>query len=194
MLQTASVPAAFRRVPQVVICVARVSVPTYSLSSPASGGSKQAAAPTADSDSQIVIDEQPEADPVPRVIERANALIDAENYEQAVAVLRRARKANPDNAELAFISGKANFGRLWWSDGIEDFREAIKLDATYRENPELLKTVLRGFITTPDADDRIVGFMREIGPPLRSYLEETAEKHPRKAIRARARAELNARP
>ena len=160
----------------------------------ASGGSKQAAAPTADSDSQIVIDEQPEADPVPRVIERANALIDAENYEQAVAVLRRARKANPDNAELAFISGKANFGRLWWSDGIEDFREAIKLDATYRENPELLKTVLRGFITTPDADDRIVGFMREIGPPLRSYLEETAEKHPRKAIRARARAELNARP
>ena len=74
------------------------------------------------------------------------------------------------------------------------FSEAIELDASYKENPDLLKTVLKGFITTPDVDDRIAGFMREIGPPFRPYLEETAEKHPRKAIRARARAELNARP
>jgi serine/threonine-protein kinase len=139
------------------------------------------------------VDEQPHSG-LGQVVARANALIAAEDYDEAVAVLRRARKANPDSAELAFLSGKANFGRLWWSDGIADFREAIQLDSSYRENPELLKTVLKGFITTPDVDERIVGFMREIGPPLRSYLEETAEKHPKKSIRARARAELNARP
>ena len=91
------------------------------------------------------------------------------------------------------MSGKANFGRLYWSDGIDDFRDAIRLDKSYRDDPELLKAVLKGFITTPDSDDRIVAFMREIGPPLRPYLEETAEKHPNKQKRARARAELNAR-
>jgi serine/threonine protein kinase len=138
--------------------------------------------------------EEPKSDPVPKVIERANALIASEEYEEAVAVLKRGRKANPDNAELAFLSGKANFGRLWWSDGIDDFRDAIRIDDGYKENAELLKTVLKGFITTPDIDDRIVDFMREIGPPMRPLLEETAEKHPKKAIRARARAELNARP
>jgi serine/threonine protein kinase len=137
---------------------------------------------------------EPPSDPLPQVLERANAQIASEDYEAAVGTLRRARKAHPDNAELAFLSGKANFGRLWWTDGIDDFRAAIELDAGYKENPELLKTVLKGFITTPDVGDRIVELMREIGPPFRPYLEETAEKHPKKAIRARARAELNARP
>jgi len=138
--------------------------------------------------------EEPKSDPVPQVVERANALIASEDYDEAVSVLKRGRKANPDNAQLAFLSGKANFGRLWWTDGIDDFREAIKLDDSYKENQDLLKTVLKGFLTTPDTDDRIVEFMREIGPPLRPLLEETAEKHPKKALRARARAELNAQP
>jgi hypothetical protein len=146
------------------------------------------------SDSKATKPAEPPSDPVPQVIERANAMIASEDYEDAVAVLKRARKANPDNAELAFLSGKANFGRLWWTDGIDDFREAIKLDDSYKENSDLLKTVLRGFLTTPDVDDRIVEFMRhDIGPPMRPYLEETAEKHPNKQKRARARAELNAR-
>jgi hypothetical protein len=161
----------------------------------AGGGSKQAEAPEtgAGSAPAAAVDEQPKSE-LAQVVARASALIASEDYGEAVAVLRRARKANPKSAELAFLSGKANFGRLWWSDGIADFREAIQLDSRYREDPELLKTVLKGFITTPDVDARIVGFMREIGPPLRPYLEETAEKHPKKLIRARARAELDARP
>jgi serine/threonine-protein kinase len=159
----------------------------------AGGHSKKGDAPKTSGSGSAVV-EEPKGDPVPKVIERANALIASEDYDEAVSVLKRARKANPDSAELAFLSGKANFGRLWWSDGIDDFRDAIRIDGSYKDNPELLKTVLKGFITTPDVDDRIVDFMREIGPPMRPYLEETAEKHPKKAIRARARAELNAHP
>ncbi len=159
----------------------------------ASGGGKSSATSTKTGSGSTTVEEPP-SDPVPQVVERANALIESEDYEDAVAVLKRARKANPDNAELAFLSGKANFGRLWWTDGVADFRDAIRLDDSYKENTDLLKTVLKGFITTPDVDDRIVGFMREVGPPFRPLLEETAEKHPKKAIRARARAELNARP
>ena len=158
-----------------------------------SGGSKKTTTATPGSGSTIV-DDEPKADPVPQVIERATAQIASEDYDEAVSTLKRARKANPDHAQLAFLSGKANFGRLWWSDGVADFRDAIKIDDGYKENQELLKIVLKGFLTTPDVDDRIVGFMREIGPPMRPLLEETAEKHPKKGLRARARAELNARP
>jgi serine/threonine-protein kinase len=161
----------------------------------ATGGdsSKKPDAPKTGSGSAVVA-EEPKVDPIPQIIERANGQLASEDYEDAVATLKRARKAYPDSAELAFLSGRANFGRLWWTDGVADFRAAIELDAGYKDNPELLKAVLKGFITTPDVDSRIVAFMREIGPPLRPYLEETAEKHPKKAIRARARAELNARP
>jgi hypothetical protein len=158
-----------------------------------SGGSKQAA-PTAKPGPDSTIVEEPKGDPIPEVAERANALIESEDFGDAVAIVKRARKANPDSAQLAFVSGKANFGRLYWTEGIADFRDAIRLDDSYKENDELLKTVLKGFLTTPEPDDRIVAFMREIGPPLRPLLEETAESHPRKDRRARARAELNAHP
>lgn len=125
---------------------------------------------------------------------KAKSLIASEQYGEAVTLLKAARKSEPENAELAFLAGKAYFGQLWWGDGVESFRAAIKLDPSYRENPELLKAVLKGFLTTPEVDDRIVRFMRsDIGLPMRKYLEETAEKHPKPPIRARARAELNAR-
>ncbi len=139
--------------------------------------------------------EEPKADPVPAVIERATGLLASEDYDSAARLLRTARKQHPENAEIAFLAGKAYFAQLWWADGIDSFRAAIKLDPAYKENPELLKAVLKGFLTTPDTDDRIVSFMRrDIGPPLRPYLEETAQKHPKKALRARAQAELDAEP
>jgi serine/threonine-protein kinase len=127
-----------------------------------------------------------------KAIERAKTLIASEDFDAAVDVLDDARKASPQNAELAFLAGKANFGRLYWSDGIESFRDAIKLDSSYRGNDDLLKTVLKGFLTTPDIDDRIDGFIRrDLGPAMKPYLKETADTHPKKALRARARSELD---
>jgi tetratricopeptide (TPR) repeat protein len=166
----------------------------------ASGGddnSKRGKKPTAGSGSSMIEmpDEKAWADGASTAIERGKALIATEEYSAAVEVLQSARKANPKNAELAFLAGKAYFGQLWWTDGIKSFRDAIELDPQYKEDPDLLKTVLKGFLTTRDVDDRITEFMRhDIGPPMRPYLEETAEKHPKKNLRARAAAELNAGP
>lgn len=136
---------------------------------------------------------EPKGDEAAAIVERANALLASEDYEAATSMLRKARKEHPSHAEIAFLAGKAYFGQLYWTDGVDSFRAAIELEPSYKENPELLKTVLKGFLTTPDVDDRIVDFMRhDIGLPMRPYLEETAEKHPKKHLRARARAELNA--
>ncbi len=141
----------------------------------------------------VVPDPEPAVDPVPTIIEKATALMGREDYDAAASLLKRARKQHPGSAEIAFLAGKAYFNQLWWSDGVDSFRDAIRLDPSYKENPELLKLVLKGFLTTPDVDNRIVGFMRnDIGLPMRTYLEETAAKHPKKALRMRATAELNA--
>jgi len=158
------------------------------------GGKKQAPKPEPGS-AAAVVKEAPNDDPLPKVIERGKAMIESQQYEEAANMLKAARKSHPDSAELAFLAGKAYFGELWWSDGVDNFRDAIELDESYRTNPDLLKTVLKGFLTTPDIDDRIREFMRrDLGTSMRPYLEETAEKHPKKQMRARARSELNARP
>ena len=83
-------------------------------------------------------------------------------------------------------AGNAHFAKLWWTDGIKEFREAIRIAPSLRSDPELIKTVVRGFITTPEYDPRLADFLVELGSPAVPYVDETARTHPRSEIRARA--------
>jgi hypothetical protein len=130
-------------------------------------------------------------DPVDVVLAHASELAQGGDSEAALQTLVRARKQYPDSAALAVATGKLYFNKLWWTDGIKSFRDAVRIDPSLKSDADLIKTVLRGFNTTPDVDDRIESFLREdIGAPARPYLEETAKSHPNKQIRARAAAEL----
>jgi hypothetical protein len=60
-----------------------------------------------------------------------------------------------------------------------------------KSDPELIKTVLKAFITTPRYESQLANFLREsIGDDAKPYLEETAQTHPNASIRARAESEL----
>ena len=133
---------------------------------------------------------EPTSDPIPPILDRGNQLIASDDAEAAVDLLTKARKAIPDNAQLALTLGRAYFQKLWWSEGVRNFRDAIKLDPEVASDPEMLKAVLKGFLTTPDIDDRIADFMVELGDPMKAFLKETADTHPNKQLRARAAAML----
>jgi tetratricopeptide (TPR) repeat protein len=157
----------------------------------ASGGSKKSGSTAKGSGGKgLVIPQNPVADDVAPIIERANKAIAADDPQEAVDILSDARKSNPDNPQLALALGRAYFAKLWWSEGVKNFRDAVRLDPELKSDPEMLKAVLKGFLTTPDVDDRIADFMLEIGDPMKAYLQETADKHPNKQLRARAKAEL----
>jgi hypothetical protein len=155
------------------------------------GGSSKSTTPSKGSGAKpMLVPDRPQADPVPEILERASQLLAADEVEDAVGLLTRSRKAHPDSAQLALALGRALFAKLYWTEGIKNFRDAIRLDSELRSDPEMLKTVLKGFLTTPDTDDRIADFMLEIGEPMKPYLQETADTHPNKQLAARARAEL----
>ncbi|HEX7703902.1 MAG TPA: protein kinase, partial [Kofleriaceae bacterium] len=94
-------------------------------------------------------------DPIAPALSRASDLYANGDLEPALDVVTKARRQHPESAQLAFLDGKIYFAKLWWSDGVKAFRDAIRLDPAYRTDPELLKITLRGFITTPDTDPRI---------------------------------------
>jgi eukaryotic-like serine/threonine-protein kinase len=135
------------------------------------------------------------ADPVRDAIARATELTSQGDREAALDVLRRARRQSPDSAVLAYTLGKQCFAKFYWSEGLKSFRDAIRGDAAYRADPELIKTVLRGFITTPSYNEDLAGFLRDdIGAAAEPFLEETARDHPNPVIRSRAAAELHRHP
>ncbi len=125
-------------------------------------------------------------------VARITELLAAGNTDAALERVRAARKVFPKDARLAYLAGKIDFDRDWWTVGLEEFREVLAIDPTYRADPELIKTVLRAFIASGDYREDLATFLRvDIGPPAREYLEETARDHPRAATRARAQAELD---
>jgi len=160
----------------------------------ARGGDDTSKAPSggsAGSTTAADIELEPVEDGAAKVLAEAEALIANDQREAALGLLNRARKDHPDNAQLPYLAGKLYFEKLWWTDGLKQFREAIRIDPTFRSDPELIKTVLKGFITTPSYNRDLANFLREdIGPVAESYLEETARDHPNAKTRSRAAQEL----
>ena len=156
----------------------------------ASGGGHHAAA-TADA-AQVVVVAPPDApDPSDDVVARAHAMAANGDDEGAIHLLDAARRTYPDRAVISFELGKLYFARLWWHDGIDAFRTAIRADPGFRTDPDLIKTVLRGFITTPETNEELADFLHsDVGDAAIPYLQETAQSHPSEKVRARAAALL----
>ncbi|HEX7842129.1 MAG TPA: hypothetical protein VF469_31875, partial [Kofleriaceae bacterium] len=130
-------------------------------------------------------------DPIRDIVAHASELAGQGNRDAALDLLQRSRRQYPDSGELAFTAGRIYFSRYYWTEGLKSFREAIHNDPSYRTDPELIKIVLRGFITTPSTNDDLASFLREdIGSAAQPFLEETARDHPNPVIRSRAAAEL----
>jgi eukaryotic-like serine/threonine-protein kinase len=131
-------------------------------------------------------DAAPPRDPADDLAAEATRLADTGKVQAAIDMLAKARQVYPNRVVLALTLGKLYFSKMWWADGLVHLRDAVKLDPTLRSDRELLQLVLRAFITTPRYDDRIARFVIDLGPAMVPLLDETAHKHPRPEIRARA--------
>ena len=133
----------------------------------------------------------PYADGAAETLERANELVANGRTEEALKVLTNAHLTFPTNAQLPLLAGKLYFAKLWFNDGLVAFRTAIKNEPALAGDPELIKTVLRGFITTPRYESELADFLHDVvGPSAAPLLDETAKGHPNATVRARAAAEL----
>jgi serine/threonine-protein kinase len=130
-------------------------------------------------------------DPSRELIARADDLVAQGDKDAALDLLNRARRQSPDNAALAYATGKIYFSKYYWTEGLRNFRDVLRSDPAYRTDPELIKIVLRGFLITPSYNDDLASFLRDdIGAAAQPLLEETARDHPSAATRSRAASEL----
>jgi serine/threonine protein kinase len=130
------------------------------------------------------------SDPAADAVKQASDLLASGDVEGAIDTATKARKQYPQSAGLPYVAGRAYFAKYWWTDGIDSFRAAIKLDPTYRSDRELIRAALKGFIVTPRFDERLAGFLVELGSGAVPYIEETAKTHHNPQIRDRASALL----
>ena len=128
------------------------------------------------------------SDPTDALLANASQLAAAGKVDAAIDLLVDARRVYPDRAVLPLAAGKLYFSKLWWADGIANFRAAIKIDPKLREDPALLEVAVRAFTTTPAFDGRIGQLIVELGAPASPLLEQVEKTHANPGIRARASA------
>lgn len=177
-----------------VIAVVAATGDSEPAAAPDASGSAAAPAgsappPAAGSDDEIVAADAP--DRAGDVIARGDQALASRRFDEALRLGFGGRRLFPSDARFPKLIGRVSFERLHFSEGLVMFREAIRLDPTLRSDPDLIKSVLRGFITTPRPDYSLSMFMREeIGPAARPYLQEAAREHPNQSVRQRAAYEL----
>ncbi|HEY5936863.1 MAG TPA: serine/threonine-protein kinase [Kofleriaceae bacterium] len=134
------------------------------------------------------------ADAVSGVLVAAEELLVRGKREQALQLIVASRGPYPADARLAAEAGKLYFQKMWWTEGLKQLRDAVRLDPTYTTDVELIKVVLKGF-NTAQSYGEIARFLREsIGPMAKQFLQETAKSHTNPGVRARAAAELKRYP
>ena len=129
-------------------------------------------------------------DPAGDLAAQARQLAATGKTQAAIDMLVKARKVYPTSSVLALTLAKLYFDKMWWADGLANLREAVKHDPTLKTDEELIKMVVRAFITTPSYDYRLANFLVELGDAARPFVEETANAHPNPSKRSRAQSLL----
>jgi eukaryotic-like serine/threonine-protein kinase len=118
-------------------------------------------------------------------IEDVHRAIDAGRGDEAIRLLVSHRQLRPSSAYLAYLHGNVLFERMWWSEGFAAYEAAIKLNAAYREDPVLIKNVLRT-LWSDKAYRRGTTFLIRIGKPALEPVRELAVNGRSAHVRSRA--------
>jgi len=110
--------------------------------------------------------------------------------EAALETIARLRKQAPSNAELAYLEGNAFSGKMWWSEALASYRDAIRLDSHYREDTRLINNMI-GALMSSSFHSKGARFLRdEICAPAVPLLEGASREAESTKTRKRAAALL----
>jgi serine/threonine-protein kinase len=110
--------------------------------------------------------------------------------EAALKTIARLRKQAPSNAGLAYLEGNAFSGKMWWSEALASYRDAIRLDSRYREDRRLINNMI-GSLMSSSFHDKAARFLRDdIGAPAVPLLEDASRAAESTTTRQRAAALL----
>jgi eukaryotic-like serine/threonine-protein kinase len=110
--------------------------------------------------------------------------------EAVLKTIARLRKQAPSNAELAYLEGNAFSRKMWWSEALASYRDAIRLDSQYREDPRLINNMI-GALMSSSFHHNGARFLRdEIGAPAVPLLEDASREAESTTTRKRAAALL----
>jgi hypothetical protein len=107
-------------------------------------------------------------------IDEAVRLLGNGKVDPAIQMLYQVRRQAPKSPAVPLLLGHAYFRKLWRTDGLREYEQALKLKPSLRKNPQLIKNVVSAL------DDPTSRFARSL---VRSRLGAAAIPELRRAAR-----------
>jgi serine/threonine protein kinase len=139
-----------------------------------------------------ITDAEPEIDPVPELgsdpqIAAALRLSAQGRGREAVARLRELERKRPDDAAVAYALGRAYHRLGWPKQTVAAYREAVRLDATLRDDADLIRDLVSLLSSKTGWQLAARVLEDDIGAPAGPALAEIASHHRDATVRTRAK-------
>ncbi len=132
--------------------------------------------------------EQPSADSdLAEAIERARSLAGRGRSDDAERLLKQLQDKNPESAEIAYELGNVYAERPYPPKAVEAYREAIRLDSSYRDDPELIDYLIQTLTSRSAGHAAARVLVRDIGEHAVSRLDQAIDHDPSGVIRKKAK-------
>jgi serine/threonine protein kinase len=117
-------------------------------------------------------------------------LLKAGKKDAALSGLRQLRRQELKNAQVVYLMGNLYFEKKRLYDAFEHYREAVRLDETYRKRPPLIRNLIE-IMGTEKLGKTVMKFLRKaVGRPAVPYLRKAAKRHSHPLVKKRAAAIL----
>ena len=107
-----------------------------------------------------------------------------------MAALERLKEQNPRSAYMPYLLGNLYFERMWWTDGLESYHDAIRLNRAYRSRAILIRNAIRALSSAKTVGHARGLLVRDVGAAAAPYLRAAARTDPSAVVRARSAALL----
>ncbi len=124
---------------------------------------------------------------VMRSIADVETLIQSGDRDGAIKGLQLLRASEPENPRLPYLLGNLFFEKRWWADGMERYKDAIRLDSEYRKDPILNRNLIAVLSSEKLFRKARALILKSIGSDALPYLQQAAREGDSPMIRRRAR-------
>ena len=109
-------------------------------------------------------------------------MIQAGQREEAIASLRALQKKQTKSAYIPFLLGNLYFDKTWWSVSMDNYAQAIHVNAAYKNNGVISRNLIKMLASTKTRA-RASGFLRGMGHPAAVYVKYAAVHDPNPVVK-----------
>jgi serine/threonine-protein kinase len=147
---------------------------------------KQEAGSATNAPSSSAQEERVAPEDLPNIEQIERWVNEGERRDQALRALASLRAQYPKSAYAPYLQGHVNFDNLRWEDGLASYGAAMRNNAAYHTDAQLLRNVIRCLVSDGFHRKCADFLVREVGASAAPFLEEAARSDPYANVRARA--------